>query len=1055
MKISLLLLGLFLFPVFAKCQPVPLNGTVMDPRGHPLANVTVMLIRTGEVVISGKTGQFTFPDARATDSVRVSLAGYMSRTVINNERGRLEIILDPDHKELQEVIINSGYQEIPRERATGSFNHIDAKLLNEQISTTLLDRLPAVANGLTLDRVTGSPGFIIRGLSTVRGVRDPLIILNNFPYEGDLSNINPNDIESVTILKDAAAASIWGAKAGNGVIVINTKRGGFNQPVRVELNTAFVSTAEPDLHYLPMLGSRDYIDVERFLFQQQHAFSDTGNLNRPAFSPVYEILFRERRGEISHAEAEAMLQKIGETDLREEYLKHVYRKGLTRQHALQVSGGSQQNSWRFFGGYDNNTSGLADHYRRINLRAANNFRVSDRFTIRTDIVYTHSTADPGYAAFGSAPGNGKTYPIYTALKNEDGSDARVPYQYRLGYIDTAGQGRLLDWNYYPLREKDAVIDKSTTRHMLGNLALEYKIAGFRFSGQYQYERQVVDMPTRYTLESYYARNMINLFTELNPASLRPVHNFPKGEIMQLWQEAMLSQNIRGQLDYNRTHGRHMITALAGAEQRTNRRDYLTQEYLGFDPETYLDVIVDETSFYPTFVSGEYSNIMTQHSVGLLRNNFISYFANAAYNYDKRYGVSISGRRDASNMFGLKTNDKWTPLWSAGASWEISNEKFYTISWLPYLRWRGTIGYSGNTDPSRAAVTTFSFAPSSIVPSLHATMTQAGNPELRWERVKMLNLALDFGIPGNRLQGSVEYFQKHASDLFGPAQVDYTGGVGATITKNVGKMEVKGLDLELHSLNTTGIVAWSTDLNLNFNRDRLTEYYKASTQGQVTTTFPRQSGVKGKPVYSMYSYPFAGLDPLTGDPQGVIDGVVSKDYIRLLVLPQDQLVYHGPALPTVSGSIGNAISYKGFRLAVRLLGKFGHYFRRPTINYVDLYGRAITHTDYLLRWQQPGDEAFTNIPSRIYPGNARRDGFYNSSSATIERADHIRLQYINLTYQWMPSKRRHKIIQEMQVSVNANNLGLLWTATKTNIDPDFAINSIPDSRSFAFSLKAIF
>ena len=248
-------------------------------------------------MVTNSEGEFSIRLTIFPDTLTISYIGHPPVKRLVNKKDLVIQILLPGAEDqvLNEVQVSTGYQRIPKERATGSFSVISNKVFNQQVSTDILSRLEAVANGLKVDRLSsvGSSKLSIRGLSSINGPKDPLIILDNFPYEGDITGINPNDVQDITLLKDAAAASIWGAKAGNGVIVITTKKGSYNQPISVEVAANMTIGEKPNLFYNKQISSGDFIDAETFLFNNKYRFSDTSASSRPVFSPVYEILFKK------------------------------------------------------------------------------------------------------------------------------------------------------------------------------------------------------------------------------------------------------------------------------------------------------------------------------------------------------------------------------------------------------------------------------------------------------------------------------------------------------------------------------------------------------------------------------------------------------------------------------------------------------------------------------------------------------------------------------------------------------------------------------------------
>ncbi|HUC82935.1 MAG TPA: TonB-dependent receptor plug domain-containing protein, partial [Flavisolibacter sp.] len=286
----------------------------------PLANATVTVNTSRAAVVTGPDGRFQVK-AIIGDTLEITHAGYQPlRHRI--DAGQLRLLLQPLPSRLGEVVVSTGFGEVARERATGSFEKIDNVLLNRKVATDILSRLDGVTPGLLFDkRNPNDPKIQIRGLNTLRADATPLIVLDNFPYDGNLLDINPADIESMTVLKDAAAASIWGARAGNGVIVITTKKGSYSQPLRVTVtaNTTLVQT--PDLFRIRQMSNADYIEAERFLFDKGYYNAEIANTTtRPPISPVVEWLARAHSGTVSTGAADAAIADIATTDFRTELL---------------------------------------------------------------------------------------------------------------------------------------------------------------------------------------------------------------------------------------------------------------------------------------------------------------------------------------------------------------------------------------------------------------------------------------------------------------------------------------------------------------------------------------------------------------------------------------------------------------------------------------------------------------------------------------------------------------------------------------------------------------
>lgn len=1058
MRHYLTIIILLIFSKLASGQTT-ISGRVYDDTGLPLPGASVRTTDSSSQTRTDSSGFFRLQVPSAAVNLLVSFIGYKPKeiSVARSTARPLTIRLQPADTRLEEVTISTGYQTLPRERATGAFTVVSNKNFSQQVSSDILSRLEAVANGLNVDRGVEGSGIRIRGISTLSpgsGLDEPLIVVDNFPYEGNINNINPNDVETVTILKDAAASSIWGARAGNGVIVITTKTAKANQPLRIETNANITTGAKPDLSYFKQMTSSEFVGVEKYLFSREHRFSDTASLYRPAFTPAYEILFKQRNGILSEAEADALLDNLTRGDLRAQYRKYMYEKPFSQQYSLSLSAGSKNSDWLFSSGYDRNVSDLNASYDRLNVSFKQNFRPFKSLQLSSGIYYTQSHSGSGRSGFSSTGG----LPPYTSIADVAGNPLPVMKDYRQPYLDTLGSGKLKDWNYYPLTDDEHNKSETSLTDALLNFGLQYTLpAGFTLNLKYQYEKQKNDGNLLHDDQGYYARNLINGFSVLNQVGT-VTYRVPQGGVLDRSGSKLSVHNLRGQLNFNRTWGKHELAALGGAEVRDKRTSGFSYRTYGYDPDILTSVNVDYTNTYPNLITGEYLFIPDNAGVSEITNRFVSGFANAGYTYDKRYAVTLSARKDASNLFGVHTNDKWNLLWSAGGAWNISGESFYKSEFLPYLKLRGTYGFSGNVDLNRSAVTTIAYlgtSPYTLTPT--AYINQNANPDLRWEKIRMTNLAVDFATKNNRLSGSADFYVKKATDLFGPAPIDPTSGISGTVIKNAASLKGKGIDAEFYSRNIDGRFKWTSDLNLSYYKDKVTDYYMPDVPASdlVTTVSRSPTLVVGKPLYSLYSYKWQGLDSETGDPVGFINGHDSKNWAAITgdSTRMEDLVYTGSALPVFYGSLGNTVSWKRFSVTARLMFKLGYYFRNEGINYSALYDtRSSLHQEYSHRWQNPGDEQHTSVPSRVYPADPSRDDFYTNSEIKVEKGDHIRLQYINIAYSLDTKKSSNAVFQRVLIYCNVNNPGIIWRANKAGIDPEYGLSTLPPTTSYSIGIK---
>ncbi len=1056
---------LFLLIPGLRAQMINISGLVVSAHNNePIEGVTVKTLQTGIATATNQKGIFNIR-LQYNDSISIghsSYSGVVLPAALFATQTTYVVSLQQKISALQEVTVNTGLQLLPKERSTGSFEHISEQRLNEQVGATVLNRLEAVANGLYFDkkRAGTGTGIVVRGLSSIQGPKEPLIILDNFPYDGNLNNINPNDVESITILKDAAAASIWGSRAGNGVIVITTKKGKLSQPLSITLNNNITFIRSPDLYYQQQISSSDFIDVESFLYSKGFYNSRINGAAKAALSPVVELLIKKSNGSLPAAEADALIDAFRQQDTRHDFDQYMYQTAVNRQHAISLNAGTNKMSWNFSAGLDQNINNQDATYNRLNLKADSRFVLTKKLDLSAGVFYTSSQSQSGKPGYGDVSTSTGKLPPYILFADENGNALPVMRTYRQAYLDTVGRGRLLNWNYYPLEDHEHTNTEIALQQTIANIGLHYKILkGLQATMSYQYQQQQTDNNLLQTAASYFTRNITNSYSVLNQTTGVVTYRVPRGAILDQAAAIQKGYNWRTQLNYNKNWKNNKLFAIAGADVKSVTTTSNSYRIYGYNPDLLTITPVDYAAFFPNYVTKSTSQIPNGLGLNETTIRFLSVYANVSHTLLNKYTVSASVRNDASNLFGINTNQKWTPLWSAGAAWDVLKEKGIKLPAFSQLKLRTTYGVSGNADPSRAAVTTIVYSstnPYTLYP--RARIEQFKNADLRWEKTAMWNIGLDWALDNGRLKGSIEYYRKKGTDLFGSTAVDYTAVPASNLVKNTASMKGSGWDIELNSRNTTGMVKWETNMNLAFNKDAVTNFFLASQNGSAFVGNGMSiSAAGGKPVYALYSYRSAGLDPLTGDPRGYVSDSISKDYNVLngAGTQFSDLVYHGRALPSVFGSMGNTLSWKKFSLTARIMYKFGYYFRGRALSYNLLFTAANGEAEFANRWQQPGDELRTNVPSVIYPNNTNRDRFYVNSTSSVFKGDHVRFQYLTLNYQPDLTRLFSNRIKGADIYISCNNLGLIWKANKAGIDPDYRNTDLLPGISTSVGIKLNF
>ncbi|AYD49070.1 SusC/RagA family TonB-linked outer membrane protein [Arachidicoccus soli] len=1046
------------------------SGKITNENNELLPAVTIHESNNGRSAISREKGIFQIKVQRFPDTLLVSRIGYqLKKIIVRNSSAPLTITLLTDNVALEDVTINTGFQQLKTNEVNGSYVVIDNKKLNQQTGVNILQRLNGVASGVlfNLGKANNNPqnttGITIRGLSTINGPLDPLIVVDNFIYDGDINNINPNDVQSITVLKDAAATSIWGARAGNGVIVITTKQAKFNQKLQVDFNSDLITTDKPNLYFQPQISSADYIDLEQFLFNKGYYNSSINSYYRPALSPAVEVFLARQNGAISAADSATQINTLKSIDNRDAFTKYFYRKGLTQQYALNLRGGSSNLSWLISGNFGKDANNLKAAYQKANLHLENTYKPIKNLSLNIGLYYTNSTNTSGEPDYNTVSQiNGNVHIPYLQLVGSTGDAIATPHYYRLGYIDTVGAGRLMDWNYYPLTDWTHASAKNNIEDVIAHVKLQYQIVrGLNLNIIYQYQRQQTHNKIIFDTASYFARDLINSFSQINTQTGTVKYIVPIGAILSETNSNEYAQDLRGQLNFDRSfNDNNQLSAIAGFEFRSTSNDDKNNYYYGYVQDPLSIANVDVVNSYPTYVTGNYSQLTGAGDPSQFYYRFVSLFGNASYIYKHKYVLSGSFRKDGSNIFGANTNDKWKPLWSAGLGWELSKESFFHVHWLNHLKLSATMGYSGNVDLSKTALPVGGSGTNNSTQLPYIRINSINNPDLKWEQAYQSNLRIDFTTIHNILSGSLEYYHKKGTDLYGETPYDYTTwGEQSTIVKNVAAMVGNGVDINLHSNNINRSFKWTTDFWMSYNTDKTTSYAtdavsQLASLGSGTTITP----IVGKPLYAIGAYKWGGLDN-QGNPRGYLNDTLSEDYISILQsnttdgIKGNSFEYIGPANPTFYGSILNEFAYKRISLSFNITYKFGYYLLKPSLSYLNLINTGTDGADYAKRWQQPGDENKTNVPGFSYPINEYRDAFYNGADINVVKGDHIRLQFINLSYSIFKDKD-NAALKGLEVYLNAANLGILWRANKDGVDPDYP-NTPPVPKAYTIGFRANF
>lgn len=947
---------------------------------------------------------------------------------VSKKRTSLEVSLQPDVELLDEVVV-TGYQTISKERATGSFAVIKPGDLSEKLQTSILGRLEGKVAGLT----SGPEGLTLRGVSTLRGNTTPLIVLDGMPYTGSLSSINPSTIANVTILKDAAAASIYGARAANGVIVVTTKRGESGH-LRVSYDGSVTLTEKPRYGALNRMNSAELVDhMTDWLYKLPNGGVTPEDY--PYYQdPVLAAISKERNGLMTKEELTQELEKYRSFDNEEQLAARYLRTGLVHQHNVSVSGGSERNTFllslNYLGNHPTTPFGSSRSY---------GISLSDRFDL-TSWIHLDATlsaslsddiSDVGVGSYGLLR---QSYPSYTRFFDKEGKPLYVPDSEMRSEAELK---RLIDlgtydMHYNPYLNKGHEISEGSDQFYGLNLGVTIDLpASLKLSLRYAGERSNGTSRTVMDKDAHTARQDVISGATLDPRSGKVIYNVPEGGQLFRTIGTSVAYTLRGQLSYILDSDQHYVTALSGVEIRDLHDKTVRSHYFGYDDNSLAYVPVDPkklASLRGTLSSsGFYKyDYAAQNNMQDRQDRFFSFYANASYSYDRRYDLTGSIRIDQSNLFGTDPKYQYRPLWSLGAGWHLSEEAFAEEArdWLSHLALRATYGIGGNIPKTAGPYLTFSAPVYDLMArDFVSDIPTPPNPALRWERTATTNVGLDFALFGDKLRGSIEWYHKYTDDLLAERQSDPTLGWDKLLL-NYGSMQNNGLEVMLSSELRLGEVSWAPTLVLGINHNKL-----LNVQESNPNTFHYTRGntaAVGYPLHSVFSFPSKGLDHETGQPIYLRRDPASGTLVetkKATDLTLDDLVYSGTTVPTYNGSLTNTFSYKGITLSMMVMYGGGNVFRAvaPANN-----GYGVTTNsprEYLLRWQKPGDETIPGMNPPI-TGTAPDDitaHAWPASDRQIVHGDFLRISDLSLSYR-LPSGWAETIgSREIRLTAQLRNL----------------------------------
>lgn len=1041
-----------------------LTGTVTDEQGEPL-------IGAGVMVVGGKTGTATDIDGafrlqvpEDCKTIQVSYIGMSTRLVDVEGKSTVQIRLAENEMMLDNVVV-TGYQTLSKERSAGSFDMVKGDVISDKVALTgnILQGMEGLVTGLSVNMSDGADKYTVRGITSLNSTRSPLFVVDGVPLEGDQveSLLSGNDIESMTLLKDATAASIWGSQAANGVVVITTKGGSRKQDLRIAYDGSFTWMGKPDYDYLDRMDGETFMRNAQEMFDQYaplYSYADVQtslvgipDRNNPVVFPHERLMYQALNDEITEAERDAALQQLMRQNGRKDYEDHMLSNKLMTRHNVSFSGGMDKMSYYLSLGYVGDQGMEKDWTNRFTFITKEEFFFTPwlKWDITLNASYgrkrAHLSPWEDYAndniLFGFSPYHDIPYAtLYDTAGN--------PLDWSVYYISQEKRDETegltgTDMSFYPVDDFNANSSKTLDTNLRLNTGLTVDLVkGLRYEARFQYSRFHSKTENYYPGSTWKIREERLTATPLNTleCALPTV-----GGNFLLDNSLTTDWTLRNQLSYNGDFddGRHQLSALLGTEIREYKNTVFSNFLRGYDMQSMQYTPYDDYNLNrisnPVYGNTTISFNKTYYTQTEAMRRYFSLYGNVAYTFNHKYTLNASLRVDQSNLFGSNPDNQYKPIWSIGGAWKVSDETFMDgIDWLDRLTLRATFGFAGNSPlPGQGGNYDILMATSS---SFYETngfkISTPANDEITWEKTRMWNIGFDIDVLKNRLALTFDYYDKRTTDLISNMLLNPVSGWQSTIG-NVGTLTNKGFELSVNSHNIKGRnFNWYTNFTLSHNTNKITKLDVATPYtAETIIAYGGSMNVEGYPVNSLFAYRYAGLNE-KGEPQAyladgsIVSGLDSRG------LSREDAVYCGTTVPKFYGGLTNRFSYKDWELSFMFVYNFGNKMRNECEQLE--WGRPTSNLDNSFdeRWRVPGDELKTDVPAWTpqVNSNANFDLYYYSDRNVLDAA-YIKLRDLSLAYR-VPADFCKKLrLDAIRVKLSIGNL-FYWAANDEGIDPEY-------------------
>lgn len=989
-------------PESVSIEAAAVTGTVTGTDNRPIQGASVNVKGTTRGDVTDGNGKFSISGVNPDDILVFTYVGYKTREVKVGSRTVINVQLEVDIAELGRIVI-VGYGAQSKESLTGSVGVVKGKNLEQVPVSTFEQALRGSVAGLQATATDGAPGanteIRIRGIGSITASSEPLYVIDGIPIQSGsiasqdnagvssnvISALNPNDIESISVLKDAASTAIYGSRGANGVILITTKSGKAGKAkLSFKTLTGFNSVASKNI--LKPLNASQYTEL---FFEGYANKGFTTEATQELFDATFTQLIDPSTG------------KPTNTD----WLKAITRTGITQGYDLTGSGGTENFKYYSSGSYYSQENYIiGSDFRRLSGRVNLEYNVKDNVTV-TNNVYIAHTRSHTFDDSGS---------FDNPFKNSLELSPLIPI------YDEQGRFNAAHSSYFPMSGANPVGSLS------GDDLTEFKqlriIDNFSVS---------LEFLKHFTFKTQWNFDIIGLDESKYRNTRYGEHANSSG---YAYEATTTSQSYVGTqtLNYDLKIGKpHRINFLAGYEAQKSTREFHSASGTQFPNDKVRTLNSASAEFQSAGSKSEYT--------------FVSIFSRANYNYNGKYFLSASLRRDGSSRFG--SEKRWGNFYSVGASWIASKEKFLSdVSFIDEIKLRTSYGLIGN-----AAIGDF--------PSLGLYTygrdydgvpgggpSQIGNPNLTWETQKNFNVGIDFGF-FSRVNGTIEYFKRVSSDLILDVPISRTTGF-SLLTQNFGEMQNSGVEISMNAdiVKIKGFI-WNVGFNTTFLKNRITRL----TENYIDGAYRRE---EGQDFQSFYMFGWAGVDQTNGAPQWYKDA--SETEITNKIGEAQRYLVGKSATPDYYGGFNSSLSYKGVSLSANFIYSYGNYLfdsrARGSLADGRLTPRSTATWIYENRWVPGKTDALA--PKFIW-GGGPGSGEMNTSRWLYD-GSYIRLRDLTLAYDFPTSLTNKLHVSSIRAFVRGTNILTFTKDRDLYIDPEQAINgdynaNTPANKTISFGL----